>query len=111
MPDTGEEGRWFEWARDYIYASKRLLTLRNHYPQLDWAARCGYAIVERKEGIRISLADIDFEREDFRAYYADRHLARSRQFVDTVLEEADATHLREEQDDGKRVFADRLRGT
>lgn len=62
MPDTGEEGRWFEWVRDYIYDSERLLTLRNHYSQLDWAARCGYAIVERKEGIRISLADIGFER-------------------------------------------------
>lgn len=41
MPDTGEEGRWFDWARDYIYDSKRLLTLRNKYRLLYWADQYG----------------------------------------------------------------------
>lgn len=32
MPDTGEDDRWYDCARDYIHDSKRLLTLRNYYP-------------------------------------------------------------------------------
>lgn len=110
MPDTGEDGRWYQWVRDYIYDSKRLLTLRNHYRLLYWAGHYGYDAVERKEGIQIDLRTLDLEREDYRAFYTDRHLIWSREFVDTVLEETDTAHLREQQDDGKRVFADRLRG-
>jgi len=111
IPDTGEDGRWFDWARDYIYDSKRLLTLRNKYRLLYWARHYGFEMVERKEGIQIDLTTLDLERDDFRAQYTDQHLARSCTFVDTVLEEAGATHLREKMDDGKRAFADRLRGS
>lgn len=111
MPDTGEEGRWFNWARDYIYDSKRLLTLRNKYRLLYWARHYGFEVVERKEGITIDLTTLDLDRDDFRAHYTDQHLARSRVFVVTVLEEAGARHLSDKMDDGKRVFADRLRGS
>lgn len=110
MPDTGEDDRWYDWVRDYIHDSKRLLTLRNYYPVLQWAARYGYDAVERKEGIRIEFETLNFDRDDYRDYHTDRHLDRSRRFVNTVLEETQTTHLREKIDDGKRAFGDRLRG-
>lgn len=109
MPETGEEGEWYEWAREYIYDSKRILTLRNQLPLLYRAHEYGYDVVERKEGIRIDLTDLDLERDDYRSHYTNRHLDRSREFVDTVLDEAEATQLEGIMDDGKRAFADRLR--
>lgn len=109
MPQTGEEGRWFEWARGYIYDSKRILTLRNQLGLLYWANEYGYDVVERKEGIQIDLSEIDLERNDHRNYYTKQHLNRSREFVDTVLEEAGAEDIQGRSDDGKRAFADRLR--
>lgn len=110
MPDTGEEGQWYQWAREFIYDSKRILTLRNQLPLLEWAQQYGYKRAERKEGIQINLAEIDLDRDDYRSYYTDRHLDRTREFVETALKEADTTHLLRETDDGKRAFADRLRG-
>lgn len=110
MPDTGEEGQWYQWAREFIYDSKRILTLRNQLPLLMWAQQYGYERAERKEGIQINLAEIEVDRDDHRSYYTDCHLDRTREFVETALEEADATHLLKETDDGKRAFVDRLRG-
>lgn len=109
MPETGDEGKWYRWAREYIYDSKRLLTLRNQLPLLYWADEYGYEAVERKEGFQIDLDEIDLDRDDYRSYYTDRHLARSSEFVKTALTEAEATHLRQKTDDGKRAFVDRLR--
>lgn len=109
MPDTGEEGLWYQWAKEYIYDSKRLLTLRTKLPLLYWADQYGYEAAERKEGFQIDFDEVDLDRDDYRSYYTDRHLARTREFVETVLEEADTTHLREKTDDGKRAFVDRLR--
>jgi hypothetical protein len=110
MPDTGEEGRWYQWAREFIYDSKRLLTLRNQFPLLKWAQEYGYEHAERKEGIRIDFTKFDLDRDDYRSHYTQRHLDRSREFVESVLNEANATHLLDDRDDGKRAFVDRLRG-
>lgn len=110
MPETGEEGQWYQWVREFIYDSKRILTLRNQLPLLKWAHQYGYERAERKEGIQINLVEIDVDRTDHRSYYTNRHLDRSREFVETALYEAGATHLQGETDDGKRAFVDRLRG-
>lgn len=59
--------------------------------------------------MQIDLNAIDFDRSDYFDYYTERHLSRSREFVDTILNEADTTHLRDREDDGKRAFVDRLR--
>ncbi|MGQ3330913.1 hypothetical protein [Halorubrum sp. FL23] len=108
MPDTGEEGGWYDWIAGFIYDSKRILTLRNHLALFRWAKHYGYGAVERKEGIVISFDDIDLDRRDHHEYYTQRHQERTREFVRRVLEEADVTHLREVTDDGRRAFIDRL---
>lgn len=110
MPDTGEEGQWYQWTREFIYDSKRILTLRNQLPLLKWAQLYGYERAERKEGIQIDLTAIDLDRDGYRSYYTDRHFDRAHGFVETTLKEADATHLLRKTDDGKRAFVDRLRG-
>lgn len=110
MPDTGVEDEWFAWARGYILDSKRLLTLRRNVPLFRVAQELGYEAVERKEGITIPLNDSDLGQEDPHSYYTDHHLERSRDFVEMLLEEADATHLEQEMDQGKRTFTERLRG-
>lgn len=38
MPDTGEEGQWYQWVREFIYDSKSILTFRNQLPLLKWAS-------------------------------------------------------------------------
>lgn len=109
MPDTGEEGRWYSWAAAYIHDSKRTLTLRRNFQLFQWAKKYGYKAVNRKEEITISFEKIDFDLNDPHTYYTEQHLQRSRRFVETLLNEADAVHLHERIDDGKRAFADRLR--
>ncbi len=109
MPETGEEGEWYPWVVDFIHGSKRLLTLRRKLPMFRYAAELGYRTVQRKEGITIDLTVIDLERTDAFEHYSERHLERTREFVDTLLEHADADALEDEIDDGKRAFVDRLR--
>lgn len=108
MPNTGEEGEWYDWIAHYIFDSKRILTLRNHLALFRWAERYGYGAVERKEGVVILFDDIDLERQDHHEYYTQRHLERTQEFVDGLLEEVDAAHLRHVTDDGRRAFIDRL---
>lgn len=109
MPDTGEENEWYDWTEKYIRDSKTVLTLRRNLPLFRWADEYGYNGVERKEGITIRFNEIDLDRSDHHRYYANQHLERSREFVDTLLRESNATHLRKETDGGKRAFVDRLR--
>lgn len=109
MPETGEEGEWYSWVADFIHESKRLLTLRRKLTVFRYAAALGYRTVRRKEGIAIDLTQIDLDREGAFEYYSGRHLERTREFVDNLLEQADAGALRNEIDDGKQAFVDRLR--
>lgn len=108
MPDTGIDGEWYTWARDYIHDSKRLLTLRNRLALFQYAVPLGYDTVERKEGLRIDLAEIDFGETDS-ATFERQHRQRTREFVRTLLDEAGATHLEDVEDDGKEAFVARLR--
>lgn len=81
LPATGEDEQWYDWIREYIYDSKRLLTLRTNLQLLYWARQYGYEAAERKEGICIELSSVDLERSDPWDYYADRHLDFIREFV------------------------------
>lgn len=64
LPATGEDGQWYDWIKEYIYDSKRLLTLRTNLQLLYWARQYGFVAAERKEGIRIELSSVDLERSD-----------------------------------------------
>lgn len=48
-------------------------------------------------------------REDAFEYYSGQHPERTRELVDSLLEQADAGALRNEIDDGTQAFVDRLR--
>lgn len=109
MPPTGETGEWYEWAVDYVHESKRLLTLRRKLPVCRYAATVGYERLRRKEGVEIDLTSINLERSDYFEHYSTAHHERTREFVDELLDQADATALREQTDDGKQAFVDRLR--
>jgi prophage maintenance system killer protein len=109
MPDTGKTDVWYSPAVDYVHESKRLLTLRRRTVHFRIAAEIGYTTVERKGDVTIDLDSVDLDVSDPYSHYSDAHLDRTRDFVDDLLEQADATHLREKTDDGKQAFVDRLR--
>ncbi|MFC5279388.1 hypothetical protein ACFPM1_11575 [Halorubrum rubrum] len=111
MPDTGEDQSWYPWASDFIFDSKRLLTLRRKLSLLKYAHKCGYDKVRRKDGAEIDLTEVDFDRNNHRAYYKRRHLERSRDFIDLLLERTGHSHLAEMDDKGKQVFIDRLKAS
>lgn len=110
MIDTGEEGSWYSWARSYIHDSKRLGTLRRKRGLFKYARKQGYDTVRRKEGIEIDLRERDLDRNDFHDYYEEQHTDRSIEFVRTVLDETGYEDLKEESDDGKAAFLQRLSG-
>lgn len=108
LPDTGEDQSWYPWASDYIYDSKRLLSLRRKSPLLKRAKECGYDRVRRKDGAEFDLDEHNLQRDDYVAYYADRHQQRTREFIEVVLKRTQMEHLKHQQDKGKSVFIDRL---
>lgn len=109
MPRIEDEGPGYRAGVEYIYTSKRLLILRRTTPILRWANKYGYQRVERKEGISIDLADIDFDRRDHFERYTERHRSRSLAFVETILDKAGVSGVGELTDEGKPAFADSFR--
>ena len=108
VPDTGEPGEWYEWAAEYVEDSKRLLTLRRRYRVFRYAEELGYDVIRRKNGVDIALDEYDIGRPDAFERFTEKHRERTRTFVGRVLDQADAAHLRDRRDDGKRAFVDRL---
>jgi len=111
IPDTGENGSWYPWAADYIFDSKRLLTLRRKSPLLKRALECGYDRVRRKDGAEIDLHETNLDRDNYTRYFGDRHLERTHEFVDTVLSKTGSCKLNRMEDKGKRVFIARLKSS
>lgn len=109
MPPTGETDKWYPWVVDYIHDSKRILTLRRKTPVFRYAAALGYRTVQRKEGVTINLEDINLDRTDAFDHYSEKHRARTRTFIENLLDQADETELLNKVDDGKQAFVDRLR--
>lgn len=109
LPETGEENEWYPWIVAFIHDSKRLLTLRRKLPLFRHAANVGYRSIRRKEGVIIDLEETNLGQTDAFGHYSKRHRARTREFVDDLLEQAGAEGLRDEVDDGKAAFVDRLR--
>lgn len=109
MPQTGEEGEWYDWVEDFILNSKRLLTLRRRHNLFRYADEFGYDKVRRKEDIVIDLDSINFDRDDLFDYYGELHYKHTREFVERLLTITNSDSLRDRIDDGKSVFVNRLR--
>lgn len=109
VPDAGTDDEWYDLAAEFIYDSKRLVTLRRTNPVLRWAHRCGYRRVVRKEGITIDLDEVDFVRRDHYEHYTEEHRTRTGAFVEDLLEYVGTDDLVRTVDDGPQAFVDRLR--
>lgn len=108
MPPPEEDDESYALAADYIYSSKRLILLRRTTPILRWAYNAGYREVERKEGIRIDLHDVDFDQSDHYERYTEQHRSRTREFVEALIDTAGVAHLNRAKDDGKHAFEERF---
>lgn len=111
VPDTGEQGTWYEWARPYIYNSKRLLTVRRKAHVFRYAREFGIDIVRRKNDIDIDLSEFDLTVDNPLGHFAVEHERRSTDFVETVLAQTDSDRERfkSTDDSGIKAFAQTLR--
>lgn len=110
VPDTGEHGTWYEWARPYIHDSKRLLTVRRNAHLFRYARDFGVDVILRKNDVDIDLHDFDLDvAEPLKAFGQD-HEERSIDFVETILDQADAdtTRFTTTEDPGFDAFVDAL---
>lgn len=111
IPDTGEQGAWYEWARPYIYDSKRLLTVRRSAHVFRYARTFGVDVVRRKNDIDIDLSEFDLTVDNPLIHFATEHEQRSIDFVETVLTQADADAelFKSTTDPGMEAFVEALR--
>lgn len=110
VPDTGEPGIWYQWARPYIHDSKRLLTVCRNAHLFRYAREFGVDIILRKNDVDIDLHDFDLDVVDPLESFGQTHEDRSVDFVETILDQADADTKRFEttQDPGFDAFVDAL---
>jgi hypothetical protein len=109
VPDTGEQGTWYEWARSYIHDSKRLLTVRRNAHVFNYAHEFGVDIIRRKNNVGIALEEFDLTTDSPFEHVSALHEARSIGFIRTVLEESAADGLRDVSDSGWQTFVGELR--
>lgn len=109
MPNTGVTGEWFDWAENFVYKSKRLMTLARKLGLLNKLQDCGCEQVVRDGDNVIRFEDHDFSVQNYFEYYAENlHRQESIGFVHGVLDRTDNAHLLNLEDDGQRAFLDRL---
>lgn len=108
FPPAGTyDGEWFDWAKEYVYESKRLLLLRRKSGLLRFAKNQGVDIVRRKGGIEIDLSAHDFGG-DMVQMATTAHRNRCIQFARELISRSEYEQLLNEIDDGKAAFVDRL---
>jgi hypothetical protein len=110
FPDTGADDKWHNWAKEYVFSSKRILTFRQGSGVLAHAHSLGVEKIQRKDNLIIDLSSelADQQGSGPSHPYTQEHQQRTRAFVDQLLERSGATHLRDETDGGMRVFLDRI---
>lgn len=112
IPETGERGTWYEWARPFIHASKRLLTVRRNAQVFRYAQEFGVDVIRRKNNVDVDLHDFDLETDEPFEHFGRQHEKRSIDFVATILEEADAdaNDFKTTTDPGWKAFVSALQG-
>lgn len=111
VPDTGEQGTWYEWARPYIYDSKRILTVRRNAHVFRYAREFGVNVIMRKNDVDIDLYDFDLAVDDPFGHFGEEHEQRSIEFVETILDQVDvdAEYFKTVQDSGIESFVEALK--
>lgn len=108
VPDTGEEGEWYDWAEPYVHESKRLLTIRRKAHVFRYAREFGVDVVRRRNGVDIDLHGYALDVDDPFEHFAASHESESIAFVKTILDEAGAAELEDRIDDGWNSFVSGL---
>lgn len=109
MPDTGEEGVWYDWATDFIHHSKRILLLEWKTPLFRFVSEMGYHGVRRKEGIQVFFDDYNLDVGDHRTHFSEMHHDLCSTFVEEAATKAGCPELKTARDPGKEAFFEALR--
>ena len=108
IPDTGVHGEWYDWAKEFVRESKRLLSLSRKARMFCHLQNWGCDAVVRKNNVTIEFDEYDIEVPHPRPHFREQHQELSTQFVYQVLERTEYDTLIGVQDPGKQVFLDRL---
>lgn len=102
------QGDWYDWAKNHVYESKRLLMLRRKSSLLQHAKNHGVDVIRRKSGVKLDLSTQNFENSNAQEIAKNGHTNRCIQFTIELLERSGYENLKSQTDDGKRTFIDRL---
>lgn len=108
VPDTGEEGEWYDWAGPYVHESKRLLTLRRKAHVFRYAREFGVDVVRRRNDVDIDLHEYALDVDHPLEHFATKHESESIAFVKTMLDVAGTTGLEDRTDEGWGSFVSGL---
>lgn len=104
VPDTGENGVWYDWAEPYVLRSKRLLTVRRKAHVFRYARDFGVDVVRRRNDVDVDLHGFALDVDDPLEHFAAEHESESIDFVRTILDVSDATELEGTTDRGWENF-------
>lgn len=108
IPNTGVPGEWFDWSKEYVHESKRLLMLARKSDMFCYLMEWGCNGVVRKNDIVADFEDYEIQVADPWHHFRQQHQELSIEFVYQILERTEYDTLIGEQDPGKRIFLDRL---
>lgn len=111
MPRTHiDDKAWQEWVDPYIVDSKRLITVRRNNVRFKKLEELDVDFVERKDGIRIRLADfeLDMHWREAQSTYAKRHEEHCTDFAQSVLEQTEQVELLDQSGPTKQEFIEYL---
>lgn len=109
MPTTGVTGEWFDWAKEFVYNSKTLMTLARKCELLRTLRDYGCDGVVRDERNVLLFDEYDLDLSNPFEHYANRvHREESIGFVHGVLDRTNNHELIATEDNGYRAFIDSL---
>lgn len=111
MPHTHiDDYTWRDWVDPYIVTSKQLITVRRNNVRFQHLEELGVNIVERKDGIQISLSDFDLDMHwrTAQSQYAEIHEKHCTAFAKAVLARTEQENLGRRSGPTKTEFIDYL---
>jgi prophage maintenance system killer protein len=109
LPKAGITGQWEDWARNYVYKSKRIMTLARKTGLLRTLRDYGADEVLRDGDNVIEFADYNLDRDNYLHYHKyEHHLDESIAFTTGVLDRTGNPELLSKEDRGREEFIERL---